>query len=31
VNLATVVEDRPRIVTFTGETFEETEVGDQVA
>jgi len=31
VNLATVVEDRPRIITFTGETFEETEVGDQVA
>ena len=31
VNLATVAEDKPRIITFTGESFEEIEVGDQVA
>jgi len=28
---ATVVEDKPRLITFTGENFEETEIGDQVA
>jgi len=31
VSLATVVEDKPRIISFTGESFEEIDVGDQVA
>ncbi|HMC83006.1 MAG TPA: SpoVR family protein, partial [Candidatus Polarisedimenticolia bacterium] len=31
VNLSTVVDEKPRLISFTGEAFEETEVGDQVA
>jgi len=31
VNLATVVDEKSRMISFTGEAFEETEVGDQVA
>jgi stage V sporulation protein R len=31
VNIATVVEEKPRLITFTGESFEETDTGDQVA